>query len=99
METKNTSSSSSGSVLEEPEIQKLQMQAKNVQRQLLEQLMRLKNHPLQLLEKENILYQQAFAQLFGDMSVPQDLVQEVSIIGLQVQEMKQSSGIVSDRRD
>ncbi|GKA56946.1 hypothetical protein Tco_0756018 [Tanacetum coccineum] len=63
MGTKVTSSS--GSVLEEPEIQKLQMQAKIFKENSLNKLNELKS-TTQLLEKENILYQQAFAQLFGD---------------------------------
>ncbi|GJV86976.1 hypothetical protein Tco_1530914 [Tanacetum coccineum] len=63
METKNTSSS--GSVLEEPEIQKLQMQAKIFKENSLNKLNAFKS-TTQLLEKESILYQKAFAQLFGD---------------------------------
>ncbi|GJZ90713.1 hypothetical protein Tco_0662640 [Tanacetum coccineum] len=67
METKNTSSS--GSVLEEPEIQKLQMQAKIFKENSLNKLNALKS-TTQLLERQTfsgcILYQQAFAQLFGD---------------------------------
>ncbi|GJT12319.1 hypothetical protein Tco_0859361 [Tanacetum coccineum] len=63
MGTKVTSSS--GSVLEEPEIQKLQMQAKIFKENSLNKLNALKL-TTQLLEKESILYQQAFAQLFGD---------------------------------
>ncbi|GJR74429.1 hypothetical protein Tco_0086794 [Tanacetum coccineum] len=63
METKNTSSS--GSVLKEPEIQKLQMQAKIFKENSLNKLNALKS-TTQLLEKQSILYQQAFAQLFGD---------------------------------
>ncbi|GKB86586.1 hypothetical protein Tco_0958858 [Tanacetum coccineum] len=63
METKNTSSS--GSVLEEPEIQKLQMQAKIFKENSLNKLNALKS-TTQLLERQSILYQQAFAQLFGD---------------------------------
>ncbi|GJS50001.1 hypothetical protein Tco_0600122 [Tanacetum coccineum] len=60
METKNTSSS--GSVLEEPEIQKLQMQAKIFKENSLNKLNALKS-TTQLLERQSILYQQAFAQL------------------------------------
>ncbi|GKB57102.1 hypothetical protein Tco_0913288 [Tanacetum coccineum] len=63
MGTKNTSSS--GSVLEEPEIQKLQMQAKIFKENSLNKLNALKS-TTQLLERQSILYQQAFAQLFGD---------------------------------
>ncbi|GJS45818.1 hypothetical protein Tco_0595939 [Tanacetum coccineum] len=63
METKNTSSS--GLVLEEPEIQKLQMQAKIFRENSLNELNALKS-TTQLLEQKSILYQQAFAQLFGD---------------------------------
>ncbi|GJS58288.1 uncharacterized mitochondrial protein-like protein [Tanacetum coccineum] len=67
METKNTSSS--GSDLEEPEIQKLQMQAKNLKENSLNKLNALKS-TTQLLERQTFsgcqLYQQAFAQLFGD---------------------------------
>ncbi|GJS45421.1 hypothetical protein Tco_0595542 [Tanacetum coccineum] len=63
METKNTSSS--GSVLEEPEIQKLQIQAKIFKENSLNKLNALKS-TTQLLEQQSILYQQAFAQLFGD---------------------------------
>ncbi|GJS21817.1 hypothetical protein Tco_1246206 [Tanacetum coccineum] len=57
--------SSSGSVLEEPEIQKLQMQAKIFKENSLNKLNELKS-TTQLLEQQSILYQQAFAQLFGD---------------------------------
>ncbi|GKA61928.1 hypothetical protein Tco_0761447 [Tanacetum coccineum] len=57
--------SSSGSVLEEPEIQKLQMQAKIFKENSLNKLNALKS-TTQLLEQQSILYQQAFAQLFGD---------------------------------
>ncbi|GJX77394.1 hypothetical protein Tco_0324205 [Tanacetum coccineum] len=63
METKNTSSS--GSVLKKPEIRKLQMQAKIFKENSLNKLNALKS-TTQLLEKQSILYQQAFAQLFGD---------------------------------
>ncbi|GJY28906.1 putative ribonuclease H-like domain-containing protein [Tanacetum coccineum] len=56
--------SSSGSVLEEPEIQKLQMQAKIFKENSLNKLNELKS-TTQLLEQQSILYQQAFAQLFG----------------------------------
>ncbi|GKF44384.1 hypothetical protein Tco_0130936, partial [Tanacetum coccineum] len=63
METKVTSSS--GSVLEEPEIQKLQIQAKIFKENSLNKLNALKS-TTQLLEQQSILYQQAFAQLFGD---------------------------------
>ncbi|GJS50903.1 hypothetical protein Tco_0624265 [Tanacetum coccineum] len=63
MGTKVTSSS--GSVLEEPEIQKLQMQAKIFKENSLNKLNALKS-TTQLLERQSILYQQAFAQLFGD---------------------------------
>ncbi|GJY55096.1 hypothetical protein Tco_0446760, partial [Tanacetum coccineum] len=63
METKNTSSS--GSVLEEPEIQKLQMQAKILKENSLNKLNALKS-TTQLLDRQSTLYQQAFAQLFGD---------------------------------
>ncbi|GJV86996.1 hypothetical protein Tco_1530934 [Tanacetum coccineum] len=59
--------SSSGSVLEEPEIQKLQMQAKIFKENSLNKLNALKS-TTQLLERQTfsgcILYQQAFAQLF-----------------------------------
>ncbi|GJS58548.1 hypothetical protein Tco_0653332 [Tanacetum coccineum] len=61
METKNTSSS--GSVLEEPEIQKLQMQAKIFKENSLNKLNALKS-TTQLLENQSIWYQQAFARLF-----------------------------------
>ncbi|GKA37968.1 hypothetical protein Tco_0724533 [Tanacetum coccineum] len=61
MGTKVTSSS--GSVLKEPEIQKLQMQAKIFKENSLNKLNALKS-TTQLLEKQSILYQQAFAQLF-----------------------------------
>ncbi|GJW40486.1 hypothetical protein Tco_0066331 [Tanacetum coccineum] len=57
--------SSSGSVLEEPEIQKLQMQAKIFKENSLNKLNALKS-TTQLLEQQSILYRQAFAQLFGD---------------------------------
>ncbi|GJW23979.1 hypothetical protein Tco_0037790 [Tanacetum coccineum] len=57
--------SSSGSVLEEPEIQKLQIQAKIFKENSLNKLNALKS-TTQLLEQQSILYQQAFAQLFGD---------------------------------
>ncbi|GJV86399.1 hypothetical protein Tco_1530337 [Tanacetum coccineum] len=68
MGTKVTSSS--GSVLEEPEIQKLQMQAKIFKENSLNKLNELKS-TTQLLERQTTfsgcpLYQQAFAQLFGD---------------------------------
>ncbi|GJY44900.1 hypothetical protein Tco_0433113 [Tanacetum coccineum] len=67
MGTKVTSSS--GSVLEEPEIQKLQMQAKIFKENSLNKLNALKS-TTQLLERQTfsgcLLYQQAFAQLFGD---------------------------------
>ncbi|GJT00133.1 retrovirus-related pol polyprotein from transposon TNT 1-94 [Tanacetum coccineum] len=67
MGTKVTSSS--GSVLKEPEIQKLQMQAKIFKENSLNKLYALKS-TTQLLERQTfsgcILYQQAFAQLFGD---------------------------------
>ncbi|GJS16425.1 hypothetical protein Tco_0410897 [Tanacetum coccineum] len=67
MGTKVTSSS--GSVLKEPEIQKLQMQAKIFKENSLNKLNALKS-TTQLLERQTfsgcILYQQAFAQLFGD---------------------------------
>ncbi|GJY13555.1 hypothetical protein Tco_0382864 [Tanacetum coccineum] len=53
METKNTSSS--GSVLEEPEIQKLQMQAKIFKENSLNKLNALKS-TTQLLERQSILY-------------------------------------------
>ncbi|GJW53472.1 hypothetical protein Tco_0097557 [Tanacetum coccineum] len=61
--------SSSGSVLEEPEIQKLQMQANIFKENSLNKLNALKS-TTQLLERQTFsgcpLYQQAFAQLFGD---------------------------------
>ncbi|GJY18359.1 hypothetical protein Tco_0389850 [Tanacetum coccineum] len=61
--------SSSGSVLKEPEIQKLQMQAKIFKENSLNKLNALKS-TTQLLERQTfsgcLLYQQAFAQLFGD---------------------------------
>ncbi|GJX04784.1 hypothetical protein Tco_0190700 [Tanacetum coccineum] len=57
--------SSSGSVLEELEIQKLRMQAKIFKENSLNKLNALKS-TTQLLERHSILYQQAFAQLFGD---------------------------------
>ncbi|GKF15137.1 hypothetical protein Tco_0056599, partial [Tanacetum coccineum] len=63
MGTKVTSSS--GSVLEDPEIQKLQMQAKIFKENSLNKLNALKS-TTQLLEQQSILYQQAFAQLVGD---------------------------------
>ncbi|GKA55447.1 hypothetical protein Tco_0754396 [Tanacetum coccineum] len=67
MGTKVTSSS--GSVLKEPEIQKLQMQAKIFKENSLNKLNALKS-TTQLLERQTfsgcLLYQQAFAQLFGD---------------------------------
>ncbi|GJZ84947.1 RNA-directed DNA polymerase, eukaryota [Tanacetum coccineum] len=63
MGTKVTSSS--GSVLEEPEIQKLQMQAKIFKENSLNKLNALKS-TAQLLENQSIWYQQAFARLFGD---------------------------------
>ncbi|GJV65340.1 hypothetical protein Tco_1476168 [Tanacetum coccineum] len=67
MGTKVTSSL--GSVLEEPEIQKLQMQAKIFKENSLNKLNALKS-TTQLLERQTFsgcpLYQQAFAQLFGD---------------------------------
>ncbi|GJS93514.1 hypothetical protein Tco_0800482 [Tanacetum coccineum] len=82
METKNTSSS--GSVLEEPEIQKLQMQAKIFKENSLNKFNALKS-TTQLLERQTfsdcILYQQAFAQLFGDSVRPFNYmakIQEVS---------------------
>ncbi|GKA56390.1 hypothetical protein Tco_0755462 [Tanacetum coccineum] len=57
--------SSSGSVLEEPEIQKLQMQAKIFKENSLNKLNALKS-TTQLLDIQSIWYQQAFARLFGD---------------------------------
>ncbi|GJU91756.1 hypothetical protein Tco_1304179 [Tanacetum coccineum] len=57
--------SSSGSVLEEPEIQKLQMQAKIFKENSLNELNALKS-TTQLLDIQSIWYQQAFARLFGD---------------------------------
>ncbi|GKA78651.1 hypothetical protein Tco_0785188 [Tanacetum coccineum] len=67
MGTKVTSSS--GSVLEEPEIQKLQMQAKIFKENSLNKLNALKS-TTQLLERQTFsgcpLFKQAFAQLFGD---------------------------------
>ncbi|GJU35192.1 hypothetical protein Tco_1183546 [Tanacetum coccineum] len=61
--------SSLGSVLKEPEIQKLQMQAKIFKENSLNNLNALKS-TTQLLERQTfsgcLLYQQAFAQLFGD---------------------------------
>ncbi|GJS65913.1 hypothetical protein Tco_0680477 [Tanacetum coccineum] len=63
MGTKVTSSS--GSVLEEPEIQKLQMQAKIFRENSLNELNALKS-TTQLLDIQSIWYQQAFARLFGD---------------------------------
>ncbi|GJT72994.1 hypothetical protein Tco_1032280 [Tanacetum coccineum] len=63
MGTKVTSSS--GSVLEEPEIQKLQMQAKIFKENSLNKLNALKS-TTQLLDRQSIWYQQAFARLFGD---------------------------------
>ncbi|GJT92100.1 hypothetical protein Tco_1080945 [Tanacetum coccineum] len=63
MGTKVTSSS--GSVLEKPEIQKLQMQAKIFKENSLNKLNALKS-TAQLLENQSIWYQQAFARLFGD---------------------------------
>ncbi|GJX29111.1 hypothetical protein Tco_0237190 [Tanacetum coccineum] len=57
--------SSSGSVLEEPEIQKLQMQAKIFKENSLNKLNALKS-TTQLLDSQSIWYQQAFARLFGD---------------------------------
>ncbi|GJU69746.1 hypothetical protein Tco_1256005, partial [Tanacetum coccineum] len=63
MKTKVTSSS--GSVLEEPEIQKLQMQATIFKENSLNKLNALKS-TTQLLKKLSILYQQAFTKLFGD---------------------------------
>ncbi|GJR27515.1 retrovirus-related pol polyprotein from transposon TNT 1-94 [Tanacetum coccineum] len=65
MGTKVTSSS--GSVLKETEIQKLQMQAKIFKENSLNKLNALKS-TTQLLERQTgcLLYQQAFAQLFGD---------------------------------
>ncbi|GJV97199.1 hypothetical protein Tco_1548776 [Tanacetum coccineum] len=70
MGTKVTSSS--GSVLEEPEIQKLQMQAKIFKENSLNKLNALKS-TTQLLERQTfsgcLLYQQAFAQLLGDQDL------------------------------
>ncbi|GKC30232.1 hypothetical protein Tco_1037526, partial [Tanacetum coccineum] len=63
MGTKVTSSS--GSVLEDPEIQKLQMQATIFRENSLNELNALKS-TTQLLDIQSIWYQQAFAQLFGD---------------------------------
>ncbi|GKB01717.1 hypothetical protein Tco_0829761 [Tanacetum coccineum] len=63
MGTKNTSSS--GSVLEEPEIQKLQIQAKDFQRKSFEQIKWHLNQPLNSRKTEYIV-QQAFANIFGD---------------------------------
>ncbi|GJS55085.1 hypothetical protein Tco_0628447 [Tanacetum coccineum] len=63
MGTKVTSSS--GSVLEEPDIQKLQMQAKIFKENSLNKLNALKS-TTQLLDRQSIWYQQAFARLFGD---------------------------------
>ncbi|GKD00322.1 hypothetical protein Tco_1170596, partial [Tanacetum coccineum] len=62
--------SSSGLVFEEPEIQKLQMQAKIFKENSLNKLNELKS-TTQLLERQTTfsrcpLYQQAFAQLFDD---------------------------------
>ncbi|GJX11369.1 retrovirus-related pol polyprotein from transposon TNT 1-94 [Tanacetum coccineum] len=53
------------SVIEEPENTKIQMQAKIFKENSLNKLNALKS-TTQLLEKQSILYQQAFAQLFGD---------------------------------
>ncbi|GJQ93227.1 hypothetical protein Tco_0004366 [Tanacetum coccineum] len=63
MGTKVTSSS--GSVLKEPEIQKLQMQAKIFRENSLNELNALKS-TTQLLDIQSIWYQQAFSRLFGD---------------------------------
>ncbi|GJW14143.1 hypothetical protein Tco_0018276 [Tanacetum coccineum] len=63
MGTKVTSSS--GSVLEEPEIQKLQMQAKIFRENSLNELKALKS-TTQLLDIQSMWYQEAFARLFGD---------------------------------
>ncbi|GJW73141.1 hypothetical protein Tco_0132511 [Tanacetum coccineum] len=61
--------SSSGSVLEELEIQKLRMQAKIFKENSLNKLNALKS-TTQLLERHSILYQQAFAQLHCDIVKP-----------------------------
>ncbi|GKB00840.1 hypothetical protein Tco_0828884 [Tanacetum coccineum] len=66
----NTGYFSFGLVLEEPEIQKLQMQAKISKKNSLNKLNELKS-TTQLLERQTnflglSLYQQAFVQLFGD---------------------------------
>ncbi|GKA97416.1 hypothetical protein Tco_0825310 [Tanacetum coccineum] len=63
MGTKVTSSS--GSVLEEPEIQKLQMQAKIFKENSLNEKNALKS-TTQLLDIQSEWYQEAFARLFGD---------------------------------
>ncbi|GJZ70192.1 hypothetical protein Tco_0633742 [Tanacetum coccineum] len=63
MGTKVTSSS--GSVLEEPEIQKLQMQAKIFKENSLNKLNALKS-TAQLLENQSIWYQQAFGTTLWD---------------------------------
>ncbi|GKA57141.1 hypothetical protein Tco_0756329 [Tanacetum coccineum] len=63
MGTKVTSSS--GPVVKEPEIQKLQMQAKIFKENSLNKLNALKS-TTQLLDRQSIWYQQAFARLFGD---------------------------------
>ncbi|GKF49137.1 hypothetical protein Tco_0142388, partial [Tanacetum coccineum] len=65
METKNTSSS--GSDLEEPEIQKLQMQAKNLKENSLNKLNALKTTIQHLSSSNHPLYyefREAFHQLF-----------------------------------
>ncbi|GJU93787.1 hypothetical protein Tco_1318543 [Tanacetum coccineum] len=68
MESKDTSSSCSD--LEEQEIQKLQMQAKIFKENSLYELNALKSTTQLLFERQHItqspLFQQAFAQLFGD---------------------------------
>ncbi|GJU37309.1 hypothetical protein Tco_1185663 [Tanacetum coccineum] len=92
METKNTSSS--GSVLEEPEIQKLQMQAKIFKENSLNKLNALKS-TTQLLERQSILYQQAFAQLFGDSVKPSKARSRGSITGYKLGK-ETRRGIVSD---
>ncbi|GJU60329.1 retrovirus-related pol polyprotein from transposon TNT 1-94 [Tanacetum coccineum] len=73
--------SSSGSVLEEHEIQKLQIQAKIFKENSLNKLNALKS-TAQLLENQSIWYQQAFARLFGDSfrTFPFQLSQTLKII-------------------
>ncbi|GJZ75543.1 hypothetical protein Tco_0640008 [Tanacetum coccineum] len=100
MGTKVTSSS--GSVLEEPEIQKLQMQAKIFKENSLNKLNALKS-TTQLLERQTfsgcLLYQQAFAQLFGNNHQEHELIEQCIIErASHEQELKMTLKKLSERQ-